>query len=64
MLAVAAAFLFGFLAGFIILRLGRNRPLAAWERRVLPPLGWLLMAASLSFAAVLLGWAALVGVQR
>ena len=63
MLAGIGAFLFGFLAGFAMLRLGRNKPLAAWERRVLPPLGWVLMAASLSFAAVLLSWAVLVGVD-
>jgi hypothetical protein len=53
------AFLFGFLAGFVMLRLGRNKTLAAWERQVLLPLGWALMAASLSFAVALLGWAAL-----
>ncbi|MBA3511066.1 hypothetical protein [Sphingomonas sp.] len=52
-----AAFLFGFLAGFVMLRLGRNKPLAAWERRVLRPLGWTLMAASLTLAVVLFGWA-------
>lgn len=59
-----AAFLFGFLAGFVMLRLGRNKPLAAWERRLLPPLGWVLMAASISFAVVLLGWAVLIGAGR
>ena len=64
MLAGIAAFLFGFLAGFVMLRLGRNKPLAEWERRLLPPLGWVLMAASLCFAAVLLGWALFVGVHR
>lgn len=52
-----AAFLFGFLAGFVMLRLGRNKLLAAWERRVLRPLGWALMAASLTFAVALLAWA-------
>lgn len=64
MLAGFAVFLFGFLAGFVMLRLGRNKPLAAWERRVLPPLGWVLMAVSLSFAAVLLIWAVLIAIHR
>lgn len=56
-----AAFLFGFLAGFVMLRLSRDKPLAAWERRVLRPVGWALMAASLTFAVALLGWAAVGG---
>lgn len=59
-----AAFLFGFLAGFLMLRLGRDKPLAQWERRLLWPLGWALMAASLTFAVALLGWAALTGGTR
>jgi hypothetical protein len=54
-----AAFLFGFLAGFVMLRLGRNTPLAQWERRLLVPLGWALTAASLTLAVALVGWAAL-----
>ena len=49
-----AAFLFGFLAGFVMLRLARHKPLSAWERRVLRPLGQVLMAASFTFAAALL----------
>lgn len=56
-----AAFLFGFLTGFLILRLGRDKPLAAWEHRLLRPIGWALMAASLTFAVALLGWAMLGG---
>ena len=56
-----AAFLFGFLAGFVMLRLGRNKPLSAWEHRVLRPLGWALMGASLTLAASLLSWAMLTG---
>ena len=59
-----AAFLFGFLAGFVMLRLGRNKPLAAWERRVLRSLGWALMATSLTLAVALLGWAVLIGAGR
>ena len=51
--------MFGLLAGFVLLRLGRHKPLSAWERRVLPPLGWLLMATSITFAVALLGWALL-----
>ncbi len=64
MLPTFAAFLFGLLAGFVMLRLGRGRPLAAWERRVLRPLGWALMAASLTFAVALLGWAVFVAGNR
>jgi hypothetical protein len=56
-----AAFLFGFLAGFVMLRLGRNKPLAGWERRVLRPLGWALMATSLTLAVLLFGWAVHIG---
>ena len=56
-----AAFVFGFLAGFLMLRLGRDKPLATWEHRVLRPLGWALMAASLTFAVALLSWAVLAG---
>jgi hypothetical protein len=56
-----AAFVFGLLAGFVMLRLGRRKPLAAWERRVLRPLGWVLMAGSITFALALLGWALLLG---
>ena len=56
-----AAFLFGLLAGFVTLRLGRNKPLSQWESRVLRPLGWALMAASLTLAVSLLGWALLTG---
>jgi hypothetical protein len=59
MWAGIAAFVFGLLAGFVLLRLGRHKPLSAWERRVLPPLGWLLMATSITFAVALLGWALL-----
>lgn len=55
-----AAFLFGFLAGFVMTRLGRNKPLRTWEYRLLRPLGRMLMAASLTLAVALLGWA-LVG---
>ena len=59
-----AAFLFGFLAGFVMLRLARDKPLAAWEHQVLRPLGWALMAASLTLAVALLSWAALAGADR
>ena len=59
-----AAFLFGLAAGFVMLRLGRDKPLAAWEQRALRPIGWALTAASLSFAVALLGWAVLGGGNR
>lgn len=54
-----AAFLLGFLAALVILRLGRNKPLSVWERRVLRPLGWALMGALLAFAVALLAWGVL-----
>ena len=52
-----AAFLLGLMAGFVMLRLGAKKPLAAWEHRVLRPLGWALMGTSLAFGVALLGWA-------
>lgn len=58
-----AAFVFAFLAGFVMTRLGRNKPLRAWEHRLLRPLGRVLMAASMTLAVALLGWA-LVGHGR
>ena len=61
MAAGIAAFVFGLLAGFVMLRLGRRKRLSAWERRVMPPLGWVLMAASITFAVALLGWSLLFG---
>ena len=51
-------FLFGLSAGFVFIRLRRRAPLAPWERKLLRPLGWVLMVASLTLAAVLIGWAA------
>ena len=56
-----AAFLFGLVAGFVMLRLGRKKPLLAWEHRVLRPIGWALMAASLTLFVALLRWAVLNG---
>ena len=55
-----ATFVFAFVAGFIDDPLGRNKRVRAWERQLLRPLGWVLMAASLSFALALPAWA-LVG---
>ncbi len=59
-----SAFLFGFLAGFVMLRLGSNKPLMAWEHRMLRPLGLVIMASSLSLAVALLGWALLMSGNR
>jgi hypothetical protein len=59
-----AAFVFGLLAGFVILRLGRRKPLKPWEQRVLPLLGWVLMASSLTFAVALPGWVAVTSSGR
>lgn len=51
-----AAFTFCFLAGFVIRRLARDKPLLTWEHKLLRPLGWILMAASISFGGALIGW--------
>lgn len=56
-----AAFALAFMAGFILRRLGSKKRLAPWERRVLRPAGLVLMASSLTVAAALFGWAALMG---
>ena len=63
MLPLICAFLFGFLSGVVLLRLGRRKRLAAWEAKILRPLGWVMMAASFTLAAALLGWG-LLGVGR
>ena len=64
MLPAIAAFAFGFLAGFVMLRLGSKKPLASWERRVLWPLGFVLMGSSLAIAAALLSWGAFIWFGR
>ena len=60
---VIAAFVFGFLAGVVLLRLGRHKVLRPWERKVLRPLGWMVMSASFTLAAALLAWGVAVGVR-
>jgi hypothetical protein len=51
--AAFAAFLFGILAGYTMLRLGRNKPVHGLEGRVLRPLGWIVMSASFVLALAL-----------
>ena len=52
-------FAFGFAAGYVLFTLERRKRLFGWERRVVRPLGWLLMSASILLAlALLLGAAA------
>lgn len=58
-----AAFAFGLLAGFIMIRLG-SKKVGAGERHVMRSLGWVLMASSLTVAVTLLGWAAIITVGR
>lgn len=53
MSAAFAAFLFGLLAGYTMVRLGRNKPVHGLERRVLRPLGWIVMGASFALALAL-----------
>lgn len=55
-LAATLVFLFGFLAGYAMIRLGRNKPLAAWEPKALRPLALVLMSASFTLALGLLAW--------
>jgi hypothetical protein len=47
-------FVFGFCAGYTAWRLGRGKRLMGWEKKLLRPLGWILMSASFALAAVLL----------
>jgi hypothetical protein len=61
MLLTVAAFTFGLTAGYVILRLGQNKPLDRWGRHVLRPLGSVLMVTSFTSAAALLFWAASIG---
>lgn len=56
MFPAVIAFTFCFLAGFVMTRLGRKKRLMAWEQKLLRPLGWILMAASMAFAVALIGW--------
>lgn len=63
MAGIAAAFVFGFLAGLVLLRLGRRKTLRPWEQKFLRPLGWLVMSASFTLAAVLFAWALYAGMR-
>jgi len=54
-------FAFGFCAGYVLLSLERRKRFFGWERRILRPLGWMLMSASIALAAALVlggiyGW--------
>lgn len=39
-----------------MLSLSRRKAVAGWERKLLRPLGWVLMSASFTLAIVLLLW--------
>lgn len=56
MLPTLAAFVFGFVAGYLMLRLATKKQLTSWERKVLRPLGWVMMGASFALALALLAW--------
>jgi len=45
---------FGFLAGYVLLSLERRKRFFLWEKKLVRPLGWLMMSASLTLAAALL----------
>lgn len=47
-------FLYGMLAGFLMLRLGKSNQLRAGEERVLVAAGWAMTALSLTLAAALI----------
>ena len=61
MLAAAIIFLFGFLAGYAMIRLGSKKPLTKWEPKALRPVALVLMSASFTLALGLLAWALLGG---
>lgn len=63
MAGAVAAFIFGLLAGVVLLRLGRKKTLPAWERRLLRPLGWVVMSASFTLAAALTAWGLYLGLS-
>ena len=54
--AALAAFLFGLLAGYVMLRLGRRNAVGLSELKLLRPLAWVLMTASFTLAIALLLW--------
>ena len=54
--AALATFLFGFLAGYIMLRLARKKAVGQSELKLLRPLAWVLMSASFTLAIALLLW--------
>lgn len=45
---------FGLCAGYVLLRLDRGKRLYSWEKKWLPALGWILMAACFALAAAFL----------
>lgn len=56
---VALGVLLGALSGYTLRRLARRKPLGGWERKVLFPIGWMLMGLWFSVAAIALlatGW--------
>ena len=54
-------FLYGALAGFLLLRLSRQRVLRAGEERVLVAAGWVMTTLSLTLAAALILFAIVQG---
>ncbi len=54
MTAAIIAFLYGLAAGFVILRLGRNRRRRAGDSKLLVAAGWILVGLSFALAAALL----------
>lgn len=47
-------FVFGFFAGYVLFSLDRRTRFFGWERKVLRPLGWVMMSASLALGAITL----------
>lgn len=56
-------FLYGSLAGFLILRLGKHNALRIGEERVLVAAGWAMTALSLTLAAALIVFAVAQSIQ-
>ena len=59
MVAALAFFLFGFLAGFVLIRLRRDAPAPHWRWRSVRALAFVVMGAAFTLSLALFGWALL-----
>lgn len=61
MTAAVALFLFGLVAGFVLINLRRRAPNQLTGGKVVEVIGWAIMGAALTLAVALITWAALIG---